>query len=175
MTSKTIQKAFSYCPICQSNKLEFDQIKKYTCTACGWEFYQNTAAAVACIVEKNGKVLVVERNREPGKGMFDFPGGFVDPDETAEEAALRELKEELGIEPENLRYLGSAPNHYVYKGIEYTTCDLFFVCELKQPNLSLDISEIASVHWLSAEDLDGEKFAFESMRKALVLYRNQAI
>lgn len=174
MTIKTLQKAFSFCPVCHSDTLGFDHIKKYTCTACGWEFYQNTAASVACIVENNGKVLVVERNKQPGKGMFDFPGGFVDPDESAEEAALRELKEELDIEPKNLRYLGSAPNHYVYKGIEYTTCDLFFVCELQQPTFTVDNTEIASVHWLSPEDLDGEKFAFESMRKAIVLYQNQA-
>ncbi len=170
----SLRKALTFCPVCQTDKLEFDGVKKYLCSACGWEFYQNTAAAVACIIENKGKVLVVERNRDPGKGMYDFPGGFVDPNESAEEAALRELKEELGIEPEILRYIGSAPNHYAYKGIDYTTCDIFFVCELNQPNLVMDKSEIASVQWVSPEALDGRKFAFESMRKAILLYHNQA-
>lgn len=44
------------------------------------------------------KVLLIERGIEPYKGHWAFPGGFLQPDETAEEGALRELKEETGLE-----------------------------------------------------------------------------
>lgn len=43
-------------------------------------------------------VLLIERGSEPFKGMWAFPGGFIDEDETIEECALRELKEETGLE-----------------------------------------------------------------------------
>lgn len=44
------------------------------------------------------KVLLIERGIEPYKGQWAFPGGFLNPEETAEEGALRELREETGLE-----------------------------------------------------------------------------
>ncbi len=55
----------------------------------------NTADAV---VIQSGHILMVERKMEPGKGLWALPGGHIDPDETAEEASLRELYEEAGLD-----------------------------------------------------------------------------
>jgi bifunctional NMN adenylyltransferase/nudix hydrolase len=52
---------------------------------------------VDCLVLKSGHILVVKRGRNPGKGLYAMPGGFVHPSEKLQEAALRELKEETGI------------------------------------------------------------------------------
>ncbi|MFO7872308.1 MAG: NUDIX hydrolase [Candidatus Undinarchaeales archaeon] len=62
--------------------------------------------AVDVLVEENGKILLIKRNFEPFKGNWALPGGFVEYGETVEQAAIRELKEETGIEVELEGILG---------------------------------------------------------------------
>ncbi len=72
--------------------------KLWHCESCDFEFYLNVAAAVAALItDEEGRLLVVVRAEEPRKGMWDLPGGFADPGESAEEALGRELAEELGL------------------------------------------------------------------------------
>jgi 8-oxo-dGTP diphosphatase len=53
------------------------------------------------------EVMLIKRAREPFKGAWAFPGGFVDQDEALEQAAARELKEETGLEGVRLEQLGA--------------------------------------------------------------------
>ena len=170
-----LNKAIKLCPNCGSDALEYDGVKKYYCPVCSWQFYQNTAAAVAGIIEYDGKVLVVERNREPDKGLLDFPGGFVDAMETAEDALRREIKEELNIDAGELSYLCTAPNLYTYKGIEYSTCDIFYIVKVNSDNFLIDKSEIAACIWLEKQNLNPERFAFLSMKEAIHIYKNLSL
>lgn len=62
---------------------------------------------VDTILEKDGKILMLIRNFEPGKGKLDLIGGFVDEGESIEGAAKRETKEESGFEVELIDKLGS--------------------------------------------------------------------
>lgn len=63
--------------------------------------YARPAVTVDCVVfgldDADLKVLLIERDREPFAGRWALPGGFVEPDETLEQAALRELAEETGV------------------------------------------------------------------------------
>ena len=61
----------------------------------GYPIPINTADA---IVIQSGHILMVERKMEPGKRLWALPGGHIDPDETAEEACVRELYEEAGLD-----------------------------------------------------------------------------
>lgn len=160
-----------YCPSCKSSELEYDQVKRFTCPQCNWEYFQNTAAAVAGFLEYEGKVLTIRRNQDPGKGMLDFPGGFVDPEESAEHALIRELTEELYICPTNLTYLGSWPNKYKYKDILYNTCDFFFIIPLDGIKFDVDKTEISELVWQSKEELNPDEFSFDSMKKAIQAYQ----
>ena len=71
------------------------------CSACGrWPV---RAVTVDALVIRDGRVLLIERGREPDFGKYALPGGFVDLDEDARTAALRELREETGLSGLNAR------------------------------------------------------------------------
>lgn len=60
--------------------------------------YPHPAVTADCIVmTRDNQVLLIQRKNEPCRGQWAFPGGFMNIDETAEAAAVRELQEETGI------------------------------------------------------------------------------
>ena len=67
------------------------------CPECGFIFYINPLVAVGALVEHEGKVALVRRGVEPGRGYWGLPAGYVEADESAEEAAVRETAEEAHL------------------------------------------------------------------------------
>jgi mutator protein MutT len=122
---------FTHCPFCGASAFEWDGIKAHNCVACGKRLYTNSAAAVAAIIENEaGEILFVRRRFDPAKGTLDLPGGFVDLDETAEHAIVREVKEELGLDVAHLQFWKTFANRYLYGGLLYFTTDLIYVCRV---------------------------------------------
>ena len=80
----------------------------------GHENWINPATGVSAYVIKDGKVLFGVRSSEPGKGRLDVPGGFVEVHESAEQATVREAKEEFGIDITLKSCFGTYPS--VYEG-----------------------------------------------------------
>ncbi len=171
---------FKFCPICSSTKIQNHNNRKWVCPDCGFDLYCNVATATGVIFfDKYDNVLFEVRAKEPRRGFFAVPGGFADFDESAEEAAIRECREELGASVSCVKYLCSAPNTYVYKNIEYKTCDLFFTAELPPQFDSIDDfikslhSEESEVLGLKAfrvsdfDDIEKIPLAFESARFTL--------
>jgi ADP-ribose pyrophosphatase YjhB (NUDIX family) len=70
------------------------------CPACGSIVFREHKVAAGVLVEHGGKVLLVRRRMRPGQGLWTFPAGFVDFDEDPAEAAVRECREETGLEVE---------------------------------------------------------------------------
>ena len=158
-----------HCPSCGQPALSAQGQKAYACTQCQFTYFHNTASAVLAVICHHDDILVAVRGREPGKGMLDLPGGFVDYDESLEHALCRELHEELNVTftPQQLRYAGSAPNTYRYRDIEYKTCDVFFHITLDQrPHVQAG-DDVAALQWIPAASLNLNDFAFSSAKTAL--------
>ncbi len=163
---------FKYCPKCAAAALRMVGNKLLRCEACGFEFYLNPAAAVAGIIEDSrGRLLITVRGKDPGKGKWDLPGGFVDPGESAEEALQREVREEVGLEVATVRYLGSHPNTYEYMGVRYSTMDMGFVCRATDPSQAAPRErDIEAVLFRAPEDIDLTRFAFRSLAGLVARY-----
>lgn len=148
-------------------------LKLRHCENCGFELYLNVAAAVtALIADERGRLLVVVRAEDPCKGMWDLPGGFADPGESAEDALRREVAEELGLEIVSARFLCSHPNTYEYMGVRYATLDLGFVCEIADLHAAEPSSgEIAQVMFIAPAEVDPSKFGFLSTAQIVERYQ----
>ena len=79
------------------------------------------------IVNDKGEILFTKRSVDPHKGMLDLPGGFVDIMESAENALVREIKEELNLNIEHFQYFMSSPNEYIFGGLSVFTLDLAYI------------------------------------------------
>lgn len=124
---------FKICPKCESRNIQYKNNRKWFCPDCGFDLYNNIAAAVGVIIQdRDGSVIFERRAKEPRKGFLALPGGFVDQDESAENAAVRECLEETGITPDRITYIASFPNTYEYKNITYKTCDMFFAASFEE-------------------------------------------
>ncbi len=163
-----------FCPRCGERVLEYLEGKYWQCPSCAFTYYHNVAASASVILEINGAVLMVVRGRDPGKGQLSLPGGFVDPLERAEDAARRECREEINIDPGKVRFVGSWPNVYRYREITYYTCDLVFAASLSGPlaDYRPDGNENTGIILLPLADIETAPIAFPSIREALLAYRD---
>ena len=87
-----------FCPRC-GQPADVAYPRSLTCTHCGYGAYYNPKPVAAAIpVTPDGRIILLRRGFDPGKGLWTFPGGFVDLGESVEHAARREAKEELEID-----------------------------------------------------------------------------
>lgn len=167
---------FVFCPHCAAPHLQWDGINRFSCGACGFVFFHNTAAACGAILrlvpdpdrpDPDAPILLLRRGAEPARGMLDYPGGFIDPGENAEHALAREIREETGLDACNLRYFCSQPNRYEYRSVTYATCDLVFTGEIRHEPLQLQEHEVSGYLLCAPDAVPVQEIAFPSLRAAM--------
>lgn len=94
---------YRFCPACggtlEKRSLKSTEPDRLVCAACGFVFYLDPKVAVGTIIRTDDERLVlVRRAIEPGYGLWVFPGGFVDRGEELAKAAVREAREESGLD-----------------------------------------------------------------------------
>lgn len=152
--------SFTYCPECGGKQtVQKHDDTNYECTACGWHFWNNAkAAATAIILRKDGTFLVTKRAREPFKGGYDAPGGFLDYGEDPAVAAAREAREETGLTIKNPILMATHPHSYLPDNHPpVSSVDIIFaVTEWEgEPTPGDDAAELL---WKPLEFIDSEKF-----------------
>jgi ADP-ribose pyrophosphatase YjhB (NUDIX family) len=156
---------FRFCPVCggalESRSLRDGDPARLVCTACGFVFYLDPKLAVGTIItDEQNRVVLVKRAIEPGYGKWVFPGGYVDRGEEVRAAAVREAREETGLEVRLNRliniysYAGRVPVIVVYSATMMGGC------------LGCD-DEGLEARFFEPETIPWEELAFRSTREAL--------
>ena len=160
--------AYLFCPRCGTEVESRGRIP-FRCRECGFADYFGPVAAVgAIVVNAKQEMLFVRRSRDPGKGKWGLPGGFVDPDETAEDALRREVAEETGLQVKTLSFLLTLPNRYEHHGVVAPVIDLFFEAQVASPErISLAEDELDAFEWSRPTPKHLDNMAFQSNRLAV--------
>jgi 8-oxo-dGTP diphosphatase len=103
---------------------------------------------VAAIIQREGAYFATQRGYGEFEGMWEFPGGKIEPEETAESALKREIQEELGVDIAIDRYL--CTTEYDYPTFHLTMhC---YLCSIVSG--VIELREHRSARWLTAKSLD---------------------
>lgn len=112
----------------------------------------NVVAAV--IKNEEGKILIAKRNLKKSQGgLWEFPGGKIEPNESREAAIIREIKEELTIDINVESYIGEKIFNYPDKDVN------LIALECKIVNGNIKLLEHEDARWIDISGLDNFEFA----------------
>ena len=116
------------------------------CPKCGLLHFPRLAPAIIVLVER-GKELLLARSRHFMPGMYSVLAGFVEPGESLEEAVVREVKEEVGIDVKDIRYFSSQPWPFPHSLM------IGFTATYDVGEISINDEEIEDAGWFTADNL----------------------
>lgn len=161
---------FKFCPRCATELQDPGNDSGAECRSCGKVWYHNAAPTAGCVMVRDGKALITKRAREPEKGRFDIPGGFLDPDEDPVTGLIREVDEELSmmVTVEISDLVQAVPHRYGADGDWVLALGFIGRDPIGEPQPADDVEE---VRWVTLDELAGVDFAWEHdrdlVRKAL--------
>ncbi len=175
VSPKPVPEHFNFCPSCGSSNISLREGKCIICPDCDFTLYFNpTSSAGALVFDKTGKLLVVERAKNPSKGKYGIPGGFTDFGERLEEVVVREAKEETNLDLHSVRFFASFSNTYVFRDVRYDVTDSYFLAKVDSfEDLVPEAEEVLGIHLVDPKKVPAEQWAFDSLRAAIAKYLNE--
>lgn len=135
-----------YCGQCGASLMLDFHTPQRICSHCKTTFFPRFSPAVMVLIQKGDKILLA-RSPHFTAGVYSAIAGFIDAGETAEMAAHREVKEELGIDIKDLRYFGTQawpfPDSFL----------IAFTAQYAGGTLQIDPNEIEAAQWFSLHSL----------------------
>jgi len=116
------------------------------CPQCGLLHFPRLAPAIIVLVER-GKQLLLARSRHFMPGMFSVLAGFVEPGESLENAVVREVREEVGIDIKDIKYFGSQPWPFPHSLM------IGFTATYASGEITIDDTEIEEAGWFTVDSL----------------------
>ena len=157
----------NYCSLCGAPVAQRippgDNRARYVCASCGAVHYQNPKIVAGCIPVWEDKVLLCKRAIDPRSGYWTLPAGFMELDETSQQAALRETLEEANarVEIVNLCALFNLPHvNQVYLMFNSRLLDLNFAPGEESEEVALFTRE--AIPW--------DELAFETIHHTLACF-----
>jgi NAD+ diphosphatase len=145
--------SMNYCPQCGSELVTgvIDDAPRHVCPngSCGFVFWDNPVPVVAALVKVDDK-YVIARNRSWPREIFSVLTGYLEQGEVPEEAVLREVSEELGVQGEVTRFIGN----YMFKEKN----QLILAYEVAASGIIKTNQELAEIRQLSPEALSTYDF-----------------
>jgi len=138
-----------------------------SCAACGYAVYVNPRpTGTAIILDEEDRFLVIRRARPPQEGWWDLPGGFCDGWEHPRDAAVREAREELGVELRLGAFVGMWIGTYDFQDEPLPVLDCFWLATLAPgAAITLDPAEGTALDWVPLSDPPA--LAFSTMESAI--------
>jgi 8-oxo-dGTP diphosphatase len=148
-----------FCPRCgQPADVEYPRFM--SCPHCGYGAYYNPKPVAAAIpATLDGRIILLRRGFDPGKGLWTFPGGFVDLGESVEDAARRETMEELEIDVE----LGPVVGVYS-RPEDRVVLIVYAATTTQEPRTTEEATEVRA---FAPRELPWDTLAFWSTERAL--------
>jgi len=164
--------AYQFCPRCggalERRLLKASEPERPVCTRCGFVFYIDPKIAVGTIIKTdNDRLVLVRRAIEPGYGLWVFPGGYVDRGEPLTSAAIREAREECGLDVR----LDGLVNIYSYPG--RAPVIVVYAATALGGTLCVDDEGLETAEF-EAKDIPWEQLAFRSTHEGLRDYLSGA-
>ena len=141
-----------YCGQCGALTGNQPHERAKLCPQCGLTSYPRLSPAIIIAVTRQtpeGKRLLLARNHRFPAGRYSVIAGYVEPGESLEECAQREVCEEVGIDIRDIRYFGSQPWPFP------NSLMIGFTAEYDGGDITLEDSEIAEAGWFAADALPG--------------------
>ena len=135
-----------FCGVCGTPTVEMSEERARRCPKCSAMYFPVVSSAVIVAVTRADELLLAH-NRNFRPGMFSLLAGFVDPGETLEQAVVREVREEAGIEIKDLRYVTSQPWAFP------NSLMVGFRAEFAGGDIVVDGKEIEEAHWYCRANL----------------------
>jgi NAD+ diphosphatase len=135
-----------FCGRCGAPTQNHPSERAKECTACGLIRYPRISPAIIVLVRNKDKLLLARAHRHP-PGFYSVLAGFVEPGETLEETVTREIREEVGIEVQNIEYFGSQPWPFP------NSLMIAFVCDYAGGEIAVQEDEIEDAGWYNPAQL----------------------
>ena len=149
------------CPRCGA-EADVTPPRSLICPECGYKAYYNpTPAAGAIPFDSGGSIWLMRRGTDPGRGLWTFPGGFVDLGESVPDAARREAREEMGVDLEVGALVG------VYSRPDDRVLLVVYRASLPDGQVPAVSEEAAEVRAFAPGELPWDQLAFWSTELAL--------
>jgi NAD+ diphosphatase len=135
-----------FCGRCGTPTERQTKERSRVCPRCGLQHFPRLSPAVITLIEDGDRILLA-RSPHFAPGVYSTLAGFVEPGESLEEAVVREVREEVGVELADLRYFSSQPWPFP------NSLMVGFVARYAEGEIRLQEDEIEDARWFTADDL----------------------